>query len=156
MAMMDSGHSNSDLMYSIHVTLHDNWISTFAVGFTYICMTTSFLSLSLCLTDFLSDALGITKQGTGRAKLTALTLLPPLVVVLFYPGIFLTGLRYVGLCCVILLMLLPCLMVFRHRYILNNHEGYHVSGGKLPLLIVPVIAMIIIIFNLLQDLHVIH
>lgn len=95
--------------------------------FTSVCMFTSFLGVSLCLSDFWADGLNLPKQGLNRLTITALTFVPPLMMVLFKPGLFILGLSYAGICCVLLLVLLPMLMVWAGRY------------GKCPLQLKPIV-----------------
>lgn len=78
--------------------------------FTSICVLTSFLGVALSLSDFIADGLKMKKQKKGLTLNATLTLLPPLVVVLIFPSIFLTALNYAGILCVILLFGLPITM----------------------------------------------
>lgn len=108
-------------------------------------MATSFLSVSLSLSDFLADGLKVQKQGGGNFLIYTLTFGPPLLIVLFYPDVFLRSLSYAGISCLILMMLLPLLMVWRGRYHHELvHEGYRVGGGKPLLLTLITIAIIMI------------
>ena len=78
-------------------------------------MITAFLGVSLGLFDFLADGLKFNKAGIQGKYTLALTFLPPLTVVLFKPGIYLNALSYAGVCCVVLLVLLPTLMAWKGR-----------------------------------------
>jgi tyrosine-specific transport protein len=81
--------------------------------FTSICVLTSFLGVALSLSDFISDGTKLRKTNTKRALLiTGVTLVPPLVVVLLSPALFLKALDYAGILCVALLFVLPLLMGF--------------------------------------------
>ena len=117
--------------------------------FTSVCMFTSFLGVSLCLTDFWSDGLKLPKEGLHRFTIMALTFGLPLILVLFKPDIFLIGLSYAGILCVILLVLLPALMAWFGRYsdqgIVKNPI---LPGGKPVLLTVMIIAIAIIGFGI--------
>ncbi len=113
-AIMHSASSNSDLVSALTTILQKNSVTTLAKFFTSICMATSFLSVSLSLSDFLADGFNVKKQGIkGNAVVFGATFLPPLLVVLFYPNAFLTGIEYAGICCFILMILLPPLMAWR-------------------------------------------
>ena len=60
-----------------------------------------------------------------------LYIITALLIVLFYPGIFISALSYAGIYCVILFVLLPALMASSGRYSKNiAHGEYRVSGGK--------------------------
>ncbi|HEX4044320.1 MAG TPA: aromatic amino acid transport family protein [Gammaproteobacteria bacterium] len=132
--MVNSPNSTSDLIIALSTLLKQDVINILAKFFTSVCMATSFLSVSLSLSDFLSDGLKMPKKGKTGVVVFAATFLPPIAVVLFYPDAFMRGLSYAGVCCFILMILLPPLMVWRgryHRALLDVY--YQVRGGK-PLL----------------------
>lgn len=132
--ILNSANQNSDLVSALSSHLQKNTVTVLAKFFTSICMATSFLSISLCLSDFLSDGLRITKQGLGNVVVYAATFVPPILMVLFYPDAFIRGLNYAGLSCFILMILLPPIMVWSGRYRLALAKGdYRVAGGKLLL-----------------------
>ena len=108
-------------------------------------MLTAFLGVSLCLFDFLSDGLKLAKRGKQGFSVISLTLLPPLIAVLFYPGAYLSALDYAGMLCVFLLLLLPAMMAWRGRYQLNISADYEVFGGKLTLAFVALTAIILLV-----------
>jgi tyrosine-specific transport protein len=109
--ILNSGHVTSELMNALQQVINKTSITQLSRLFTSICVLTSFLGVALCLTDFLSDGFKIVKQGWGRTIIAALTFLPPLVIVLFFPGMFIRALTYAGICCVVLLVVLPTLMI---------------------------------------------
>ena len=120
--ILHSAHATSGLTEAISAILRTNSISTFAHFFTSICVATSFLGVSIALSDFIADAFQTKKEGLGNVTVYALTFLPPLFIVIFYPGAFIICLRYAGILCVVLLMLLPSLMAWRGRYH-QQHPG---------------------------------
>lgn len=148
--MMDSPSANSDLVMTLGALLQKSTVTSLAKFFTSICMTTSFLSISLCLSDFLSDGLNMAKQGVNNIVIFGATYLPPLLVVLFYPGAFLRGLEYAGVCCFFLMILLPPLMAWRGRYhfALTGGGSVPVAGGKFLLALLMVFATLMIGFGL--------
>lgn len=111
----------SHLVGNLSVLSHSNWISNCVHLFSYICITTSFLGVSLALTDFVADGFKLKREGASRLGILAITYGPPVLVVLFYPSLFVKGLALAGVFCIILLMLLPALMVFKmaksHRWL---------------------------------------
>lgn len=121
-------------------TIHD-----LAFVFTQICVTTSFLGVSLCLSDFFADGLKIAKKGLGNWIIMAVTLLPPLAIVLINPAIFIKSLSYAGIFCVVLLMLIPALMVWSGRYVTNVAKGYQVMGGKTLIVIEIIVSLALVI-----------
>lgn len=131
-ALMSSEHATSGLTEALHQSVNNQWISGFFGFFTSICMVTAFLGVSLGLFDFLADGLKLKKSGNQRQYTLALTFLPPLAIVLFKPGIYLHALSYAGICCVILLLLLPTVMAWQGRKtcVLAPAESHMVPGGN--------------------------
>jgi tyrosine-specific transport protein len=133
-AMLYSKHSTSEFVSQLSHFLNSAFISLLARIFTAICLATSFLASMLSLSDFLADGFRTTKRGKGSFIVYAATLLPPLTVVLFYPGAFIGALSYAGIYCAILFIVLPALMAWRGRYSKKSlAQGFRVKGGK-PLL----------------------
>lgn len=118
-AILNSGHVTSELMNSVQQTINNNNITQLSRVFTSICVLTSFLGVAICLMDFLADGLKVIKKGIGKLAVAALTFLPPVIIVLFFPGMFIKALNYAGLCCVILLVILPALMLWQGT---RNHR----------------------------------
>lgn len=147
--ILHSPSSNSDLVVALTSLLQKDSVTILAKFFTSICMATSFLSVSLSLSDFLSDGLRVQKQGLGNVVVFGATFLPPIIIVLFYPNAFMTGLSYAGISVFVLMLLLPPLMVWFGRYHRNlAQESYKVVGGKFMLGILVVFAMLMIAFGL--------
>ena len=140
LTLRTSEHATSGLTHALSTTVHSEWITGFFGFFTSICMITAFLGVSLGLFDFLADGLRLKKSGIQGKWTLALTVLPPLAVVLFNPGIYLHALSYAGVCCVILLLLLPALMAWRGRSA-DANTPILVPGGKISLLLVGAIAL---------------
>lgn len=104
-------------------------------AFAFFALVTSFLGVSLSLKDFLADGLKIKKSRWNSLLLCFLVLLPPLILALIYPHVFLIALDYAGgFGSALLLGLLPVLMVWAGRYHLGLKGEYQVWGGK-PLLL---------------------
>jgi len=132
-ALLTSDHATSGLTSSLYQALHNPWISGLFSFFTSICMLTAFLGVSIGLFDFLADGLHLDKSGVqGKLTLT-LTFLPPLIVVLFNPGIYLHALSYAGICCVILLLLLPAIMAWIGRKKAKANTIILIPGGNISL-----------------------
>lgn len=131
LSLMRSDHATSGLTQALSIAVHSQWITGFFAFFTSICMITAFLGVSLGLFDFIADGLKLKKQGHQGSIILLLTFLPPLIIVLFQPGIYLHALSYAGICCVILLLLLPALMAWRGRA--RDPQGHSlrlVPGGR--------------------------
>jgi tyrosine-specific transport protein len=133
--ILQSSNSTSDLVNTLNAAASSHSATFFVELFTSICVLTSFLGVSLCLTDFWADALQLEKKGVQNLIITAATFLPPLIIVLFFPGTFVTALKYAGVYCIILLILLPAWMAWVGRYKRRLTTHFTVPGGK-PLLAV--------------------
>ena len=141
--------SSSDLIAALAFLIHNQLIAILAKFFTSICMLTTFLSISLSLSDFLADGLRIKKQGKGKIIVFAATFMPPILIALFCPGAFIYGLSYAGIGVFILMILLPALMTWRGRYHTRLMQSpYQVSGGKFLLAMLLVFATLMIGFGL--------
>ncbi|MGQ3892084.1 amino acid permease [Legionella sp. CNM-4043-24] len=127
--LMSSDHSTSELAAILSDTVNSSLISSSFNFFTSICMLTAFLGVSLCLISFLADGLRVEQRGWVGLALFLLTFLPPLLIVIYYPGAYLQALNYAGIFCVILLLLLPALMTLygRRKY----KTDFRVPGGQL-------------------------
>jgi tyrosine-specific transport protein len=137
--------STSDLVKVISLFTRHKVINLLANMFMGICLITSFLGISLGLSDFLADGLKIPKKHANSWIIYALTFLPPVLLVIFYPGMFVKALSYAGILGSILLILLPALMAWRGRYIKAYPYNYRFQGGKSVLIILIACALIIIV-----------
>jgi len=143
-----SGHATSELTRALSTQLGSQAISDSAHVFTSVCVTTSFLGVSLCLSDFLTDGLQVRRRGVHRWLVMGVTFLPPFAVVLVYPDAFIMGLRYAGVFCVLLLLLIPALMVWSGRYVKKISGGYQVWGGRSVLLLSIIISFALLIYGM--------
>lgn len=126
-------------------TLQQPSISVIAKFLSFFAIVTSFLGVSLSLTDFLADGLGIKKNQAGKLLLYALTFFPPLFFAYTCPRAFLTALEYAGAYGVMALLgLLPGLMVWQGRYTKHYSSTFKAPGGKFLLILTVVIALIFI------------
>lgn len=115
-SMNNSPNTNSMLMTQIAALTHHAMIKTLSVAFISICSITGFLGVSLCLVDFLADGLKKQKKGKNKLLLALLAFLPPTLIVIFDPAIFIRALAYAGVCCLYILIALPIAMYAVGRY----------------------------------------
>jgi tyrosine-specific transport protein len=146
LANFASDHAVALLTNSLSDLTQNKFIGELIHLFTVICITTSFLGVSLCLMDFLRDGLNIKTKIHSMLWPTLLTFGPPFILVSIAPNIFIKALSYAGVMCVILLMLLPGIMTYRSRYILKLPYTYQVLGGKLLLGIQIACAVALLLF----------
>lgn len=145
-AILHATQPTDFFIHSLSVLLKQNFIIQMTRIFTSICMLTSFLGVALCLVDFLKDGIDIQHTTKTHAGIFLLALCPPLAIVLFRPGIFISALHYAGIIVVTLLIILPVLMVWRGRYQLHlsTPKHYRVMGGKFFLLFLLIFSAIAI------------
>lgn len=145
-SLMNNPHTTSALAHLLSDKVHNKTISALFNFFTSICMLTAFLGVSLALFSFLADGLKMREKGRHGIGLFALTFIPPLLLVLYYPGAYIHALGYAGIFCIILLLLLPALMCYfgRKRY----HSPFLVPGGTLAQIIVIVGSVLLLINEL--------
>lgn len=107
-------------------------ITTIGQAFAFFAIATSFLGVTLGLMDFLADGLTMPKKGMRKVLLALITFVPPLVVSLTNPHIFIVALVFAGgVGCALLLGFLPTLMAWLARYRGEGHGGpIQLAGGK--------------------------
>ncbi len=123
--------------------LKSSAVFTIGKAFGFFTMTASYIALSLAFLDFLADGLKVKKIGVRKMVLCLTIFVPPTVISIWKPHLFLTALEYAGgVSCAILFGLYPPLMVWVCRYKRHHIEQQQIPGGKpvLLLLILFVIA----------------
>lgn len=148
-AILHSNSSTSDLVNTLTATAANSSINFFAKLFTSICVLTSFLGVSLAMTDFLADGFQMEKKGGKNLFIHVATFLPPLTIVLFFPNAFIKALEYAGIYCIVLQILLPAWMVWHGRYHRLIPSKFKVWGGKWLLAFMLIFASVLIIRSLL-------
>ncbi|GJM07065.1 MAG: tryptophan/tyrosine permease [marine bacterium B5-7] len=129
LAMQHAAQPVSELANALALLSKSTWVNLFAHVFVSICVATSFLSVALGLSDCLADGLHWPKHSVKGVGVYLLTFLPPLVLVVAYPDAFLLGLRYAGIFCVALLVLLPALMAWAGRGRYQSKAIFQLKGG---------------------------
>jgi len=123
-------------------------VATLAHFFSFFAIITSFLGVSLSLSDFLTDGFKIKKTWEGRLIAISLTFVPPIVFVMSYPKGFYKALEYSGALVAILLILLPALMAFK----LKKPTFYRSAIGRLVLCLVALFAIGVVILDIFEQL----
>jgi tyrosine-specific transport protein len=144
MSIVHAEHSTLALTQALIYHINNTGTTSLTRLFTSVCVLTSFLSVSLCVVDFLADGFRMQKHGRQKVLLHLATFIPPLLLSMLYPTAFIIGLNYAGVCLSILIVLLPVLMVWKGRYIQKLPSNYQVMGGKLPLILVAIVALFVV------------
>lgn len=132
--MLHSANTNSLLITSISNLTNNLWIKNLVTLFISICAVTSFLGVSLSIIDFIADGINKNKTGKDSIIVYSIAYLPPLLLVILAPGIFIKALSYAGICCVLLLIILPLAMLYSGRYYRKYQGTRIVKGGKIIIL----------------------
>ena len=127
--------------------LKNKWIQLGAHYFSFFAIVTSFLGVSLSLSDFLTDGLKIKKSWEGRLIAIGLTFIPPLVFLFTFERGFIVALEYAAVFVAILLIFLPALMAWH----LKQPKFYKTIFGRFLLLFVMLFAFFVIGFSLLEE-----
>lgn len=144
------GDNGAQLLSTV---LGQNSLAITARFFSFFAIVTSFLGVSLSLSDFLADGLRIQKTRGGRMSLCLLTFVPPLIFTLTDPRAFLSALEYAGAFGVVILLgLLPALMVWSGRYRHGFTSTFKAPGGKLALVCVIILSLIVICLEIANKL----
>lgn len=116
LAMNHVANTNSMLMQQLIALTKQPLLHSLSVVFISICSITGLLGVSICLVDFLADGLNRKKQGWNKIILLAITYLPPMLIVILKPQIFINALAYAGMCCIYVLIILPIAMYLAMKY----------------------------------------
>ncbi len=127
----------------------------FQIGkaFAFFTLTTSYIALALAFFDFLADGLKWKKRGFKKVLLCTFVFVPPTLIALTYPHLFLKALSYAGgYSCAILFGLFPPLMAWVGRY----REKYPRSsrllfGGKAMLSLLIFFIIIELVIEIFHD-----
>ncbi len=138
------GYSSTQPLVRI---IQNKWIRIGANFFTFFAIVTSFLGVSLSLSDFLTDGFKIKKSWEGRLTACLLTFVPPLIFVITYQRGFIVALEYAGAFVAILLILLPAWMAWH----LKKPKFYRKQGGRLLLACIIVFALAIVAIDILEQ-----
>lgn len=145
-AALDSGEIATLALKNV---VHSRAVLLFAAHFAFFALISSFLSVALSFLDFLADGLQVKKDAKGKLFLSFLTLMPPFILAMIYPGIFLKALSYAGAFGATLLFgIIPALMVWSGRYRLKIASARVVPGGKAVLCLIIAAASWIVLVNL--------
>jgi tyrosine-specific transport protein len=148
-AFVKNQGSTGEFISMIMSIVQNKWVSAAINGFANITITTSFLGVSLGLYDFLAGALKSPQTIRGKAKISILCFLPPMLFAIFYPKGFVLALGYAGICVAFSLVMLPALMVWQLRK-KNLGSSYRVFGGSFLLFFVFFTGLALIILQILD------
>lgn len=144
--------SVNEFIQLIENIIHSKWATASIKWFSSVALTTSFLGVTLALFDFLADGLKIPNTNAGRLKTSVITLLPPLVLAIFYPNGFVLALNYAAVFIAIFTTLIPVAMVYYLRKNPKLKSPYRVFGGSMLLAAVFLFGILYLILPILANL----
>lgn len=145
--LTDAWQSGSPITESLAKAFQSPWIGSIARFFSFFAIITSFLGISLSLSDFLTDGLRIKKTWEGKLLAIFLTFMPPLIFIFSCKNSFYIALDYAGAFVSILLGILPSLMALS----LKHHKWYQSLYGKMMVYLVIFLCFVIVIINIFEQ-----
>jgi len=126
--------------------LQNHVIAIAAQLFSFFAIVTSFMGVSLSLSDFLTDGLKLKKSWEGRLIAIACTFAPPLFFLFTYEKGFYLALNHAGALVALLLGVLPASMAWT----LKEHRFYKTVWGRTVLMSIMGISLSVLVFDLLS------
>ncbi len=122
------------------------WIKVAARFFSFFAIVTSFLGVSLSLSDFLKDGCKLKKTWEGRLFAYGLTFIPPIVFVFTCRRGFYLALEYAGAFVAILLGVIPAAMAWK----LKGHPFYSCWKGKALIILVILVCLSLVLVDIVE------
>lgn len=134
--LIDAAAKGQTAVIPLKELLQSTLVFKIGKAFAFFTLTTSYIALSLAYLDFLADGFKIKKVGIKKALLCLAVFVPPTLIGLTYPDIFLKALGYAGgISCAILFGLYPPLMAWMGRYVKKYSYKPQLPGGKVAIVI---------------------
>jgi tyrosine-specific transport protein len=149
-ALLESWKQGNPATIPLALAIPVRWIGVGAQFFSFFAIITSFLGISLSLSDFLADGLRIKKTKKGRLFAVCLTFIPPILFTFTYSKSFYVALEYAGIFVAVLLGIIPSLMILKLHKGCKGHSFYCSKKGKFLVYFVIFIFIFIILMNILQ------
>ncbi len=152
-SMLRNGQPASQALKAV---IQSDSVVAFSQTFAFCAIATSYLGVILGLFDFLADGFNIKKTGHGKIILCSFIFIPPFIMAILFPKIFLSALSYAGsFGCVILFVILPALMLWSNRYRHKLKSAFTTFGGKPSLIFMVLLGLAVIVLQFLLTFKVI-
>lgn len=124
--------SQSDMVTNLLENVSEaQGVILFAKVFSFFAILTPFMTNTKAFVDFVKDGLKISEKSSFDLLVFGIVLMPPTLLTLFYPHLFLQALGIAGgFADVLLFGILPPLIVWIGRYHKKVTSPYQVAGGK--------------------------
>ncbi len=143
LSLMSTLSSGQPITITISKIINRPLITSVASSFAFFAVITSFMGVSLSLSDFLIDGFKIKKTWEGKVLANLLTFVPPLIFVFSSSKAFYVALEYAGACVAILLVLIPALMALK----LKKPQLYRSKWTKLGILCICLVSLFVVLAN---------
>ncbi|MBS0630243.1 MAG: tyrosine transporter [Verrucomicrobia bacterium] len=130
--LIEAGQKGQNAVIPLKHFVSNPYVIGIGKAFAFFTMTASYIALALAFLDFLADGLKIKKKGMSKVFLCLLVFVPPFVITMINPNLFLVALGYAGgISCAILFGIYPPLMAWIGRYHKKYKGGQQIPGGKI-------------------------
>lgn len=128
--------SQSDMVTGLlEKASESNSVLFFAKAFSFFAILTPFMANTMAFVDFIKDGLKISKESKYELAVYGLVLVPPTLLTMLFPHLFLKALGAAGgFADVLLFGVLPVLIVGIGRYVKKINGPFTAPGGKLFLI----------------------
>jgi len=126
------------------------WIQLSVHYFSFFAIVTSFLGVSLSLSDFLTDGFKIKETWEGRLIAILLTFVPPLLFLFTTDRGFIFALQHAGAFVAILLVFLPAAMAWT----LKENAFYRSTIGRALLILMILISIGMVGLDVLKEMNI--
>ncbi len=131
------------LIHAFEITTGSKAISEIVRIFSVLALTTSYIGVSLGLSNAVKDLLAHFNLKKSNLMVGAITFIPPIIVGFTYPGIFLSAFAFAGIIFAFIGIILPVALAYKSRQ--AHPKGEHIFGGNILLLVALLAAIVIII-----------
>jgi tyrosine-specific transport protein len=126
------------------------WVMKLGQFFAFFALITSMLGVAFSMVDFLADGLKMQRAGKQRVLLSFIVFLPPFILTVLNPAIFVTALGFAGgFGEAFLNGLIPVMLVWVGRYVRKIEGQEQIPGGRLLLAILFILSLSVAVFELL-------
>lgn len=136
--------SGDAIVLAMSKILKSSWVPRLATLFGFFAIVTSMIGVSFSIVDFLGDGLKMKREGISRFFLCLLTFVPPFIITILDPSIFLLAIGIAGgFGEAFLNGILPVWLVWRGRYHKKLPSEYALKGGKITLFVLLLIGVVV-------------
>ncbi|MCB1136228.1 MAG: hypothetical protein KDK78_08175, partial [Chlamydiia bacterium] len=145
-ALVVAREQGVSVVSALETVTNGTWLPMLGSFFALFALVTSLLGVSFSMVDFLGDGLSIkNRHGKARALLCVLVFVPPLILSLLNPGIFVGAMGAAGgFGEAFLNGLVPISMVWIGRYRMGLQTQVGIPGGRALLILLALITTAVI------------